>query len=107
MKNDTFASTKFLLAALGLAFVKAGQVLVEESSKLDAMDAERYPLQMQDQYELDGLATPRVFLSAQTGQGLDLLRSALSDIVKAAMPLVVPEAADPRDLPREYPGDLH
>lgn len=40
MKNDTFASTKFLLAALGLAFVKAGQVLVEESSKLDAMDAE-------------------------------------------------------------------
>ena len=39
MKNDTFASTKFLLAALGLAFVKAGQVLVEESNKLDAMDA--------------------------------------------------------------------
>jgi hypothetical protein len=40
MKNPTYASTKFLLAALGLAFVKAGQVLVEESSKLDAMDAE-------------------------------------------------------------------
>lgn len=39
MKNDTFASTKFLLAALGLAFVKAGQVLVEESNKLDAMGA--------------------------------------------------------------------
>lgn len=39
MKNDTFASTKFLLAALGLAFVKAGQVLVEESNKLDVMDA--------------------------------------------------------------------
>ena len=38
MKSETFASTKFLLAALGLAFVKAGQVLVEESSKLDVMD---------------------------------------------------------------------
>ena len=44
-------------------------------NKLDAIDAERYPLQLQDQYEMDGQAVPRVFLSAQSGKGLDLLRS--------------------------------
>jgi GTP-binding protein HflX len=100
---EQMAEVQKVLAEIGADTVP--QLLV--FNKLDAMDAERYPLQMQDQYELDGLATPRVFLSAQTGQGLDLLRSALSDIVKAAMPLVAPEAADPRDLAREYPGDLH
>jgi uncharacterized repeat protein (TIGR03837 family) len=41
---------------------------------------------MQDQYELDGEPVPRVFLSARSGEGLALLRSALSDIVKAALP---------------------
>jgi GTP-binding protein HflX len=76
-------------------------------NKLDALDAERYPLQLQDQYEMEGMAVPRVFLSAQSGKGLDLLRSALSDIVKTALPPTVSETADPRDMTREYPGDLH
>jgi GTP-binding protein HflX len=76
-------------------------------NKLDALAPERYPLQMQDQYEQDGVAVPRVFLSAKSGKGLDLLRSALSDIVKAALPPAVQEPADPRDMTREYPGDLH
>jgi hypothetical protein len=53
------------------------------------------------------VAVPRVFLSAKSGKGLDLLRSALSDIVKAALPPAVQEPADPRDMTREYPGDLH
>jgi GTP-binding protein HflX len=76
-------------------------------NKLDALSPERYPLELQDQYELDGVPVPRVFLSAQSGKGLDLLRSALSDIVKTALPSNVFEAADPRDLTREYPGGLH
>ena len=74
-------------------------------NKLDALDAERYPLQLQDQYEMDGVSVPRVFLSAQSGKGLDLLRSALSEIVKTALPPTVSEAADPRDMTGEYPGD--
>jgi GTP-binding protein HflX len=76
-------------------------------NKLDALVAERYPLQMQDQYEVDGVSVPRVFLSAKSGKGLDLLRSALSSIVMAALPSVEPEMSDPRDLTREYPGGLN
>jgi GTP-binding protein HflX len=76
-------------------------------NKLDALTPECLPLQMQDHYEQDGLAVPRVFLSAKSGKGLDVLRSALADIVKAALPPVVQEPADPRDMTREYPGDLH
>jgi GTP-binding protein HflX len=60
---------------------------------------------MQDQYELDGEPVPRVFLSARSGEGLALLRSALSDIVKAALPPALSSEPDPRDLYREYPGD--
>jgi GTP-binding protein HflX len=73
-------------------------------NKLDALDAERYPLQLQDQYEMDGQPVPRVFLSAQSGKGLDVLRSALSERVKTALPQAVSEATDPRDMAREYPG---
>lgn len=83
---------------------KVPQLLV--FNKLDALPPERAPLQMHDQYELDGVAVPRVFLSAQAGTGLDLLRSTLSDIVKAALPASVPDFEDPRDLTREYPMDL-
>ena len=74
-------------------------------NKLDALTTDRYPLQMQDQYELDGVPVPRVFLSAQSGEGLALLRTALSDIVKAALPAAQSPAPDPRELYREYPGD--
>lgn len=74
-------------------------------NKLDALEAERYPLQLQDQYDMDGQPVPRVFLSAQSGKGLDLLRSALSNIVKAALPPAAPEPADPRHMNGEYQGD--
>jgi GTP-binding protein HflX len=76
-------------------------------NKLDALDAERYPLQLQDQYEIDGQPAPRVFLSAQSGKGLDVLRSALSEIVITALPPAVAPDRDPRDMTREYSGDLH
>jgi GTP-binding protein HflX len=75
-------------------------------NKLDALDAERYPVQLQDRYELDGQSVPRVFVSAQSGKGLDLLRSALAEIVKTALPPAVLVPEDPRDMTGEYPGDL-
>ena len=74
-------------------------------NKIDALSTDRYPLQMQDQYELDGVPVPRVFLSARSGEGLALFRSALSDIVKAALSTALSSEPDPRDLYREYPGD--
>ena len=52
------------------------QILV--FNKLDAVDAERQPASLLDQYELDGLAVPRVFVSARSGQGLAQLRQILA-----------------------------
>ena len=75
-------------------------------NKIDALEPERFPLQMQDHYEVDGVSVPRVFLSAKSGKGLDLLRTALSDIVKTALPPVTQEPDDPRTMTREYQGDL-
>ena len=99
---EQMAEVQKVLAEIGADQVP--QLLV--FNKLDALDAERYPLQLQDSYELDGQAVPRVFVSAKSGKGLDLLRSALSGIVTTALPPVVAEPVDPRDMTREYPGDL-
>jgi GTP-binding protein HflX len=58
------------------------QVLV--FNKLDAMDQARRPLQLNDMFEVNDpiSETPRrlerVFVSAQTGEGLPLLRQVLS-----------------------------
>ena len=75
-------------------------------NKIDALDGANYPLHMQDQYELDGNPVPRVFLSAQSGLGLSVLRTVLSDIVKTALPIVLVPETDPRDIDREYEGDM-
>ena len=98
---EQMAEVQKVLAEIGADTVP--QLLV--FNKLDALDAERYPLQLQDSYELDGLPVPRVFVSAKSGKGLDVLRTALSGIVTTALPPVVAEPADPRDMTREYPGD--
>jgi GTP-binding protein HflX len=98
---EQMAEVQKVLAEIGAHQVP--QLLV--FNKLDALAAERYPLQMQDQYELDGEPVPRVFLSARSGEGLALLRSALSDIVKAALPAAQSSEPDLRELYREYPGD--
>ena len=55
------------------------QVLV--FNKLDALDAAVRPLQLEDSYDLAGVQTPRIFLSAAQGEGLALLRQRLASIV--------------------------
>jgi GTP-binding protein HflX len=52
------------------------QVLV--FNKLDALDAARRPHLLTDAYDLDGVKTPRVFVSAAQGEGLAELRHLLS-----------------------------
>jgi GTPase len=52
------------------------QVLV--FNKLDAIDAERRPRQVVDAMALEGDSVPRVFVSAQTGEGLPELRQLLA-----------------------------
>jgi GTP-binding protein HflX len=73
-------------------------------NKLDALDAQHQPLQMQDEYELDGASVPRIFVSARAGLGLDLLRSALAQRAQEVLGPATPVEEDVRDLPREYPG---
>ena len=47
-------------------------------NKLDAIPPERRPIQMQDHALVDGRTIERVFVSAQSGEGLPLLRQALA-----------------------------
>ena len=72
------------------------QVLV--FNKVDAIDVQHQPVRARDVYEVDGTPVPRVFVSARTGQGLDLLRSELAQIVREAMPEPAQPEADVRDI---------
>ena len=53
-------------------------------NKIDALGPEQQPLQMEDSFEIDGLQTPRIFVSAKNLKGLDLLRQKISATVTAA-----------------------
>ncbi len=55
-------------------------------NKTDALAPEQQPLRLVDDYEIDGVQTPRVFVSAKSLQGLPELRQALSGIVSAVQP---------------------
>ena len=98
---EQMAEVQKVLAEIGAQDLP--QLLV--FNKADALPAERLPLTAQDTYEVDGRAVPRIFVSARTGQGLDLLRSALAATVRERLPdLSIPED-DVRDFGREYPSD--
>lgn len=99
---EQMAEVQKVLAEIGADNVP--QLLV--FNKIDMLDSERFPLQLQDHYELDGSVVPRVFVSAQAGQGIAALRTVLSDIVMTAMPLRDEPQPDPRDFEREYPGNM-
>lgn len=55
-------------------------------NKTDALDADRQPLKQEDEFEIDGVQIPRVFVSARDGTGLPLLRQQLSLIARAPSP---------------------
>lgn len=65
-------------------------------NKLDALEKEQEPLQLQDMYEVDGQNTPRLFVSAKDGRGLPALRQYLSQTVQAALGDPAKQAFDPR-----------
>ncbi len=47
-------------------------------NKLDALAPERRPQVLSDHYEVDGQSLQRVFVSAQSGEGMEILRSILA-----------------------------
>jgi GTP-binding protein HflX len=58
-------------------------------NKTDALAPELLPLRWVDEYEIEGVQTPRVFVSARSLQGVAELRQKLSSIVSAAAPTEV------------------
>ena len=50
-------------------------------NKIDTMPPERQPLEMFDLYEVDGIPLKRLFVSAQSGQGVPVLRQMLAEEV--------------------------
>jgi GTP-binding protein HflX len=78
---EQIAEVQRVLHDIGAADID--QVLV--FNKLDALEMERHPLQLEDSYDLDGVPTPRVFLSAKSGEGLPALRQQLANIVSGSV----------------------
>jgi GTP-binding protein HflX len=75
---EQIAEVQRVLREIGAADIP--QVLI--FNKLDAIEPERLPLQLEDSFELDGLQTPRIFLSAASGQGIGALRQQLSTLAR-------------------------
>jgi GTP-binding protein HflX len=55
-------------------------------NKIDALDAEHSPLKMEDEFEIDGVQTPRIFVSARDATGLQVLRQRLASMATAVTP---------------------
>ncbi len=75
---EQIAEVQRVLAEIGAADVP--QLLI--FNKLDALDSSHRPLQLNDYFDLDGVLTPRVFLSAKDGEGMPVLRQQLAQTVK-------------------------
>jgi GTP-binding protein HflX len=74
---EQIAEVQRVLTEIGAADIP--QILV--FNKIDALADEYQPLQAEDSFELDGVQTLRLFLSAKNGTGLQALRQKLSQIV--------------------------
>ncbi len=87
---EQIAEVQRVLAEIGATDV--AQVLV--FNKLDALEKSQWPLHLQDSFDLDGTAVPRLFVSARDGRGLDGLRQQLARIVAAgALQAMTPHPA--------------
>lgn len=53
-------------------------------NKIDALDAEHQPVRMEDDFEIEGVQTPRIFVSAKDLNGVPILRQRLASIASAA-----------------------
>ena len=72
---EQISQVQSVLADIGATDV--AQLLV--FNKVDALDSDRQPRLLQDVFVVDGVAIPRIFVSAQTGANLDGLRQRLME----------------------------
>jgi GTP-binding protein HflX len=77
---EQIAEVQRVLKEIGAADIP--QILV--FNKLDALESERTPLQLEDTFDLGGSETPRIFLSAKSGEGVPALRQLLTRVVVGA-----------------------
>ena len=78
------------------------QVLI--FNKLDAIEPERRPLVLADNYELDGVQIPRFFVSAAQGLGLEQVREHLAQMVLARRAQF--EAVQPDEIAPDHDDEL-
>lgn len=78
---EQIAEVQRVLGEIGAGEIP--QVLV--FNKLDAIDKDRWPRQLEDVFELNGVQTPRLFVSARQGEGLQGLRQLLARRVNAGV----------------------
>jgi len=74
---EQIAQVQKVLEDIGAAHVP--QLLI--FNKIDTLPAETRPLKLEDEFEIDGVRTPRFFLSARELTGLPLLRQRLGKVV--------------------------
>jgi GTP-binding protein HflX len=98
MLDEQMIEVERVLEEIGAADIP--QILVY--NKQDLLDEDQRPRANPDLLERDGQRTPRVFVSALAGSGLDLLREAIAQAMLAE-PAPSPEHFDPRM--RELPDD--
>lgn len=90
---EQMAEVQRVLKEIGAADIP--QILI--FNKIDALAEENQPLQTQDSFELEGVMTPRLFLSAKNGTGLQALREALSRTVAGPSPAELVDTDFPQD----------
>jgi GTP-binding protein HflX len=78
---EQIAEVQRVLREIGAADIS--QVLI--FNKLDALDATQLPQQLEDTFDLKGVQTLRLFLSAKNGEGLPALRQQLARRVLAGV----------------------
>jgi GTP-binding protein HflX len=52
-------------------------------NKIDALESDQQPVRVEDDYEVDGVQTPRIFVSAKSLSGIAALRQRLASIAVA------------------------
>lgn len=85
---EQIAQVQLVLKEIGAADIP--QLLV--FNKLDAIAVDAQPIRLDDFYDIEGLQTPRIFVSARTLAGMPTLRQKLAEIAK-------PEPDAPEDSP--------
>ena len=89
---EQIAQVQRVLAEIGADHIP--QLLV--FNKWDALEPESKPIKMQDVYEIDGIQTPRIFVSAHDLTGLPALRQQLAHIVLSHVEHNKSPTEDPR-----------